>query len=227
MDIGGEASTPRPSKQSVIPGQISLNHPGQARDDRLVVRRSRPGRMHGVTADHYFSAEPASAAASRTVEFAVARAATTRSRPPAGVFSAGRLDPGTAVLLRKAPLPPADTAGPLLDLGCGYGPDRLRAGHRARPGAPSTRSTSTRAPWSWPGATPRRSASADRVHVGEPDAGAGGRALRADLDQPADPGRQGGAARPAAALAAAAHPGRRGLAGGRPGTSAATRCSAG
>lgn len=36
----------------------------------------------------------------------------------AGVFSAGRLDPGTAVLLRKAPLP---SAGPLLDLGCGYG----------------------------------------------------------------------------------------------------------
>jgi 16S rRNA G1207 methylase RsmC len=39
-----------------------------------------------------------------------------------GVFSAGRLDPGTAVLLRKAVPPPPDLTGELLDLGCGYGP---------------------------------------------------------------------------------------------------------
>jgi 16S rRNA (guanine1207-N2)-methyltransferase len=38
----------------------------------------------------------------------------------AGVFSAGRLDPGTRVLLDTAPAPPP--AGNLLDLGCGYGP---------------------------------------------------------------------------------------------------------
>jgi 16S rRNA G1207 methylase RsmC len=37
-----------------------------------------------------------------------------------GVFSRGELDTGTAVLLRKAPAPPA--RGRLLDLGCGYGP---------------------------------------------------------------------------------------------------------
>ena len=36
-----------------------------------------------------------------------------------GVFSAGRLDPGTAVLLREAPVP---EHGTVLDLGCGYGP---------------------------------------------------------------------------------------------------------
>jgi 16S rRNA (guanine1207-N2)-methyltransferase len=36
-----------------------------------------------------------------------------------GVFSRGRVDPGTAVLLRKAPAPPP--RGTLLDLGCGYG----------------------------------------------------------------------------------------------------------
>lgn len=40
----------------------------------------------------------------------------------AGVFSAERLDPGTAVLLRKADLPAPGTSGVLLDLGCGYGP---------------------------------------------------------------------------------------------------------
>jgi 16S rRNA (guanine1207-N2)-methyltransferase len=37
-----------------------------------------------------------------------------------GVFSPGRLDPGTRLLLEEAPPPPAD--GDLLDLGCGYGP---------------------------------------------------------------------------------------------------------
>jgi 16S rRNA (guanine1207-N2)-methyltransferase len=38
-----------------------------------------------------------------------------------GVFSAQRLDPGTAVLLRKAALP-GPRGGVYLDLGCGYGP---------------------------------------------------------------------------------------------------------
>jgi len=36
-----------------------------------------------------------------------------------GVFSPGRLDPGTRLLLDVAPAPPA--SGDLLDLGCGYG----------------------------------------------------------------------------------------------------------
>jgi 16S rRNA (guanine1207-N2)-methyltransferase len=38
----------------------------------------------------------------------------------AGVFSPGRLDPGTRLLLDEVPPPPQ--AGDLLDLGCGYGP---------------------------------------------------------------------------------------------------------
>ncbi len=37
-----------------------------------------------------------------------------------GVFSPGRLDPGTRLLLQEAPPPPPE--GDLLDLGCGYGP---------------------------------------------------------------------------------------------------------
>ena len=37
-----------------------------------------------------------------------------------GMFSPGRLDPGTRFLLESAPAPAA--AGDLLDLGCGYGP---------------------------------------------------------------------------------------------------------
>ncbi len=49
-----------------------------------------------------------------------------------GVFSAGRLDPGTRLLLDAAPPPP--TGGDLLDLGCGYGPVALTLAVRA-PGA--------------------------------------------------------------------------------------------
>ncbi|MEU5948282.1 methyltransferase [Micromonospora sp. NPDC047465] len=74
-----------------------------------------------MTGDHYFTAAPATAAHPREVEFAVAGRDYTLTSS-GGVFSAARLDPGTAVLLRKAELPPADTAGALLDLGCGFGP---------------------------------------------------------------------------------------------------------
>ena len=50
----------------------------------------------------------------------------------AGVFSPGRLDPGSRLLLETAPPPPA--TGDLLDLGCGYGPLALVLASRA-PGA--------------------------------------------------------------------------------------------
>ena len=49
-----------------------------------------------------------------------------------GVFSHGRLDAGTAILLRRAPAPPV--RGDLLDLGCGAGPIALTMARRA-PGA--------------------------------------------------------------------------------------------
>lgn len=50
----------------------------------------------------------------------------------AGVFSPGRVDLGTSVLLRSVPDPPR--AGELLDLGCGWGPIALTLGLLA-PGA--------------------------------------------------------------------------------------------
>jgi 16S rRNA (guanine1207-N2)-methyltransferase len=49
-----------------------------------------------------------------------------------GVFSPGRLDPGTRFLLEAAPPPP--TTRDLLDLGCGYGPIACALAARA-PGA--------------------------------------------------------------------------------------------
>jgi 16S rRNA (guanine1207-N2)-methyltransferase len=74
-----------------------------------------------VAGDHYFSAEPGVRSRPAEVEFQVG-GVPYRLGTDAGVFSATRLDPGTAVLLRKADLPPAGTEGALLDLGCGYGP---------------------------------------------------------------------------------------------------------
>jgi 16S rRNA (guanine1207-N2)-methyltransferase len=72
--------------------------------------------------DHYFTAEPASPAEQRTLTIRLAERTVT-VRTAGGVFSADRLDHGTAVLLRHAPAPPAE--GILLDLGCGWGPIAL------------------------------------------------------------------------------------------------------
>ncbi|MDQ7903361.1 methyltransferase [Phytohabitans sp. ZYX-F-186] len=74
-----------------------------------------------MTGEHYFSAQPSVSERRRDVEF-TAGGRKYGLVTAAGVFSADRLDPGTAVLLRKAPLPAAGAAGPFLDLGCGYGP---------------------------------------------------------------------------------------------------------
>lgn len=75
--------------------------------------------------DHYFSAEPASAAERRTIHVPLAG----RSRPvqvAGGVFSPDRLDQGTTVLLNNVPPPPRH--GTFLDLGCGWGPIALSLG---------------------------------------------------------------------------------------------------
>ncbi|HEX6969220.1 MAG TPA: methyltransferase [Micromonosporaceae bacterium] len=74
-----------------------------------------------MAGEHYFTPEPGGSGARREIEFSVAGRDFTLTTA-GGVFSAERLDPGTAVLLRKADLPGPDTTGPLLDLGCGYGP---------------------------------------------------------------------------------------------------------
>ncbi|WP_030436529.1 class I SAM-dependent methyltransferase [Actinoplanes subtropicus] len=74
-----------------------------------------------MTAEHYFSAEPSAPAQRGEIEFSVA-GRDYRLVVASGVFSAGRLDPGTTVLLRKGDLPTAAATGVFLDLGCGYGP---------------------------------------------------------------------------------------------------------
>ena len=75
--------------------------------------------------DHYFTAEPASAAQRRTVRVRLA-GRDLDVETAGGVFSPDHVDLGTQVLLRTVPAPPA--SGDLLDLGCGWGPVALTLG---------------------------------------------------------------------------------------------------
>ena len=77
---------------------------------------------------HYFDESPAVASSTTMIEVPVP-GGRLELQTDHGVFSHGRLDAGTAVLLREAPDPPA--AGDLLDLGCGSGPIALSLAHRA------------------------------------------------------------------------------------------------
>jgi 16S rRNA (guanine1207-N2)-methyltransferase len=76
----------------------------------------------------YFAEEPAAPHRPGTVHVVLPDLHLTLATD-AGVFSPGRLDPGTRLLLDTAPPPPA--GGDLLDLGCGYGPLALALGARA------------------------------------------------------------------------------------------------
>lgn len=88
---------------------------------------------------HYFSPEPGSRRRERTVPLELADLSAAL-RTDRGVFSARRIDPGTRLLLKHAPLP--DTGPPplngttaptrtLADVGCGYGPIAVALALRA------------------------------------------------------------------------------------------------
>jgi len=77
---------------------------------------------------HYFEESPATRSA--PAEFEVRVPDTTLVlRSDRGVFSHGRLDRGTALLLRRGPAVP--DGGALLDLGCGAGPIAVVLARRA------------------------------------------------------------------------------------------------
>ncbi len=78
---------------------------------------------------HYFSAEP-DVASSRQVLRLHLPDLTLDLTTDRGVFSGGRVDPGTKLLLTEVPMP-ADMSGNVLDLGCGYGPIALTIARRA------------------------------------------------------------------------------------------------
>jgi len=69
--------------------------------------------------EHYFSPRPAAPHRPGLVRV-VLPDVYLELATDAGVFSPGRLDPGTRLLLDEAPAPPP--TGDVLDLGCGYGP---------------------------------------------------------------------------------------------------------
>ena len=89
-------------------------------------------------AEHYFSPNPGSRRRERTVTLRL-KDVTLDLRSDRGVFSADRIDPGTLLLLKHAPLPAAtagngsdDAAGRVLaDVGCGYGPIAVALALRA------------------------------------------------------------------------------------------------
>jgi 16S rRNA (guanine1207-N2)-methyltransferase len=72
-----------------------------------------------VSSQHYFEAQPLAAHRPGLVRV-VLPDVYLELDTDSGVFSPGRLDPGTRLLLEEAPKPPA--SGDILDLGCGYGP---------------------------------------------------------------------------------------------------------
>jgi 16S rRNA G1207 methylase RsmC len=73
--------------------------------------------------DHYFTAKPASPAERHVITVRVA-GRDIEVETARGIFSPGRIDLGTQVLLRSVPDPPP-AAENLLDLGCGWGPVAL------------------------------------------------------------------------------------------------------
>ncbi|ACZ30285.1 methyltransferase small [Xylanimonas cellulosilytica DSM 15894] len=81
--------------------------------------------------DHYFTGAPATDEERRTMTVRLA-GREVEVEVASGVFSPGRVDLGTQVLLRAVPSPPS--AGNLLDLGCGWGPIALTLATRS-PGA--------------------------------------------------------------------------------------------
>lgn len=76
----------------------------------------------GPERDHYFSSQPSVPSRRRTVNVTLPDLSFDL-QTDAGVFSHGRLDAGTTILLSEAPDLPAE--GTFLDLGCGTGPIAL------------------------------------------------------------------------------------------------------
>ncbi|MFE9423139.1 class I SAM-dependent methyltransferase [Kitasatospora sp. NPDC006697] len=77
------------------------------------------GDEAAAPAQHYFSADPSVASSRTSIELSL-RGISLELETDVGVFSTGKLDKGTRILLENIPTPP--NRGRYLDLGCGYGP---------------------------------------------------------------------------------------------------------
>ena len=87
---------------------------------RLPSGRAGPVATPPMSSGHYFEPDPQAPSRLRDVRLTLPDR-TLSLRTDTGVFSAERVDPGTKLLLLDGPAPTAEH-GPLLDLGCGYGP---------------------------------------------------------------------------------------------------------
>jgi 16S rRNA (guanine1207-N2)-methyltransferase len=83
------------------------------------------------SAPHYFNEDPSAPSRPRPIRLRLPDI-DVELTADSGVFAATQLDPGTRLLLREAPPPPA--SGRVLDLGCGYGAIAVALALRA-PGA--------------------------------------------------------------------------------------------
>ncbi len=81
-----------------------------------------------MSSQHYFAAQPQAPHRPGLVRV-VLPDAYLELETDSGMFSPGRLDPGTRFLVEAGPAPPPE--GDLLDLGCGYGPVACTLASRA------------------------------------------------------------------------------------------------
>lgn len=87
-----------------------------------------------MSTDHYFSPEPGSPSRPRRIA-AVLRGSPWQFATDSGVFSPGRIDPGTALLIKAMVVQPGDR---VLDVGAGYGPLGLVAARLCAPDGHAT-----------------------------------------------------------------------------------------
>jgi 16S rRNA G1207 methylase RsmC len=116
--------------------------------------------------DHYFAADPSSQLRRLPVQ-ASAWGNELSLQSAAGVFAHGRLDTGTAVLLRSAR--PVAVSGTYLDLGCGYGAIACALAAAAPAGVVYAVDVNPRAV-QLTGENAAALGLGGRVHAGEPDA---------------------------------------------------------
>lgn len=103
--------------------QATANPNGESKlgFNRLRLILVNPVQEPAPKSDHYFSAQPATAAKRKVIEVEL-NGSTYELLTAPGVFSPGHLDTGTKVLLKAMTIPPT---GQLLDIGCGWGPIAL------------------------------------------------------------------------------------------------------
>ncbi|UUZ57881.1 methyltransferase [Nocardioides sp. B-3] len=152
-----------------------------------------------MTEDHYFSADPA-APFHREAFVVEARGHDFELVSGAGVFSRGHLDHATAVLFRELEPP---VQGQFLDWGCGYGAIGLAIA-RAVPLATVTGVDVNERALLSANENAKTMGLGSRFVAGAAGADPERHDLRRDLVEPADPDRQGRAARAVADLVAEA-----------------------